>query len=153
MFDRFSLLHQSRRLFLLFTAILMINLIGFFLPIFLFVGDVGLSAVSFVDLSYFWLFVILYVVIFVSGSRHYLAGNKPRSKYWFDVMLIVLISQLIGIFYRYWNLVTFFNNNPFDTVTVVFGPYVILLAALIVISIYIRYNYKGIERRNSVFYY
>lgn len=153
MFDRFSLLHQSRRLYLFFITILFVNVIGFFFPIFLFNGDAQLNSISFIDLSYYWLFFVLYFMIFAFGSLQYLGGNKPRSKYWFDVLLIVLISQFLGILYRYWNLVSFFNNNPYDDVSVIFGPYVILLLVLIVASIYIRYNYRGIERRSSVFYY
>lgn len=153
MFDRFSVLHQSRRLYLMFSSILIINLVGFFFPIFLFIGDAELSAISFVNLSYYWLFLILYFIIFFFGSLQYLGGNKPRSKYWFDVLLIVLISQFLAILYRYWNLVSFFNSNPYDDVNVIFGPYVILLGILILASGYIRYNYRGIERRSSVFYY
>jgi hypothetical protein len=153
MLDRFSLLHQSRRLYLLFASILLINLVGFFFPIFVFVGNAEVNAISFIELAYFGYFFILYFVIFLFGSRQYLRGNKARSKYWFDVLLIVLISQLLAIFYRYWNLRSFFNSNPYDNVSVIFGPYVILLGLLIVVAVYVRYNYRGIERRSSIFYY
>jgi hypothetical protein len=153
MFDRLSILHQSRRLYLVFTGLILVNILIFVFPIFLFIGDRDLSAISFLDLSYFWLFIVLFLTIFVFGSRQYLIGNKKRSKYWFDVLLIIMISKLLGILYRYWNLLVFFNNNPFDRVSVIFGPYVFILTALIIITGIIRYNYSGIERRNSIFYY
>ena len=153
MFDRLSILHQSRRLYLIFTGLIVSNIVILVFPIFLFIGDSNLSAISFLDLSYFWLFILLFLVIFVFGSRQYLIGNKKKSKYWFDVLLIIMIAKLLGILYRYWNLIVFFNNNPFDRVSVIFGPYVFSLIALIVVTGILRYNYSGIERRNSIFYF
>jgi hypothetical protein len=118
-----------------------------------FIGASRLSAISFLDLSYYGLFLILFLFIFFFGSRQYLAGNKKRSKYWFDVLLIIMIAKLMGIMYKYWNLVVFFNNNPLDNVSVIIGPYIILLLILTLVTGIIRYNYSGIERRTSIFYY
>jgi len=153
MFERLSILHQSRRLYLLFSLIIILNVVIFVFPIFLFIGESRLSAISFLDLSYYWLFLVLFLFIFIFGSRQYLAGNKKRSKYWFDVLLIIMIAKFIGIMYRYWNLIVFFNNNTLDNVSVIIGPYIVLLLILTLVTSVIRYNYSGIERRTSIFYF
>jgi hypothetical protein len=151
--ERFSFLHKSRRLHVVFLAIIIMNIALYGLPILVFIGPETLQGISFLDLGTYWLVLALYLLIAIMGSLSYLKGDKKGSLYWFDVLLIVMISKLIATLYRMLNLIVFFRDNPYDQLSTVFGPYIIALIGLITVTIILRYYYPGIERRNSIFYY
>ena len=152
-FERFSVLHKSRRLLTFFWVLILSNILIFIFPILIFIGDDSVTSISFFDLNFFWIFYLLYIGILIFGTRSQLSGNKKHAKYFYDVLLIVMISKLLAILYRIWNLIIFFRNNPYDNVNVILGPYVIILLGVIVLAAIVRYSYSGIERRNSVYYF
>lgn len=153
LFERVAILHKSRRLLLFFWFLIITNMSIYLFPILIFVGDDQLTAISFLDLNFYWIFYLLYIVILIPGTRNHLTGNKKTAKYFYDVLLIIMVSKLLAILYRMLNLIIFFRNNPYDDVNVLAGPYLFILIALIVIAGIIRYSYSGIERRNSIFYF
>ena len=152
-FERFSVLHKSRRLLTFFWLLILFNIFIFVFPILIFVGDDIVTSISFFDLNFFWIFYLIYVLLLLFATRSHLSGNKKQAKYLYDVLLIIMISKLLAILYRMWNLIVFFENNPYDNVNVILGPYVLILIGVIVLAGIVRYSYSGIERRNSVYYF
>ena len=152
-FEQFNFLQKSKRLYVAFISIIVINVILYIFPILVFVGNDSLVGISFLDLGTYWLVLVLYLFVATMGSLSYLKGDKKGSRYWFDVFLIVMVSKLFAILYRMLNLIVFFEENPNDQISVVIGPYIIALVGLIIVTGILRYYYSGIERRNSVFYY
>ena len=152
-FERFNFLQKSKRLYVAFISIIVINVILYIFPILVFVGNDSLVGISLLDLGTYWLVLVLYLFVASMGSLSYLKGDKKGSRYWFDVFLIVMVSKLFAILYRMLNLIVFFEENPNDQISVVIGPYIIALVGLIIVTGILRYYYSGIERRNSVFYY
>lgn len=153
LFERFTFLQKSKRLYIAFLVIIFMNITLYTLPILVFTGSDVLIGISFFDLGTYWLVIALYLFIAVMGSFSYLKGDKKGSRYWFDIFLIVMISKLVAIFYRMVNLLVFFAENPNDQINVIIGPYIIALSGLIILTSILRYYYSGIERRNSIFYY
>jgi hypothetical protein len=152
MLFRIYLFYRSYLLFLIFVVVnIAAFLSSYFFPLIHVDGD-NPNTIYYNDIPLGIVIYALQAFLLLIGSVYYLRRSRKNARILYDVSLLVYMSQVITIFFRYSLLIAEVSTNPFnDEISISLGSYIYLMAIIIGLGIFFRLTYIGIERRNSVY--